>query len=338
MAARVVFALSFWAAVSKASGEAGDSVALAQWTYRVSPATLEAGARGPSGAQPVLPRSERIQDIWDVLRLMPEALNATKNLQKRHERPVDDDEDFNLQEMMKFLNDVTEAVRSTAFRGNITQLFKSMVANSKDYLHKGMAAMDKFAFSSRTVQDKEMPALAIWLLNNMTNNSISFGEANREAFKVAAAAIPKDMLQLINKTACPIGDLLSQPLLPTNVTATQVCSLADARACNTSGALVTLHKAIAFMNTTKAMLPMMDDFLNQTRPEVADRIHNLVVNFVNSASDIITDGTVLWNNVLSETKPVLKARLGCQFSAGAAPRLGLGLAALAALLAAWLEL
>lgn len=335
----------WWAAASSASNEVGDGLALAQRSYRVSPGVLEAGLSAPAGAQTAPPKAKHIQNAWDILRLLPKALNATTrpNLVRNKDVPddaedvEDDDEDnWNLQEMMGFLNNLTTAVRSPVFMNNMTLLFKTMMASSKDYMHKGMAAVDKFAFASRTAQDKEMPALVFWLLNNMTNSTIAFGNANMKAMNIAAAAIPTDMLELIEKTATPIQDLLNQPILSmANATATGVCEVANARFQNTSGALVTLHKAANLINNSKMMLPMMDAFLNSTRPQVAERIHNLVVNFLDTSGDITSDGIALWENVVSEAKPVLKARLGCRFTtAGAAPRLSLGLAALAALLAA----
>eukprot|EP00413_Alexandrium_margalefii_P046900 CAMPEP_0204596772 /NCGR_PEP_ID=MMETSP0661-20131031/53429_1 /ASSEMBLY_ACC=CAM_ASM_000606 /TAXON_ID=109239 /ORGANISM="Alexandrium margalefi, Strain AMGDE01CS-322" /LENGTH=343 /DNA_ID=CAMNT_0051607415 /DNA_START=63 /DNA_END=1094 /DNA_ORIENTATION=+ len=328
---------------AQAGSEASDSFVLAQWSYRVSSAALEAG---PSGSAPLalsedqqqaVPTAAPADDFWDIVRLLPDALSEAMNatdMKAKSARP-DSEGASGMQDMMKLLKALCESVRSDAFMGNITQLYKTLAAESKDYLHKSVGAVQKYSFWSRTAKDKEMPALTMWLLSNITNNSQIFRENSAKALDSVSAIIPPEMSKMLDNSNKKSEDEAES--FASNASEAEACSLADKKLGEASIMLTAEQKGQKMLNGTQKMLPMLHDYLKQTKPDVAARLEFVLTRFIDSSYSIGSDMISFLETLLSETKPVLKARMNCHLSSGA-PRLGLGLVALVAVLAAWLEL
>jgi len=189
-----------------------------------------------------------------------------------------------------------------------------------------------------------MPGLTVWLFNNFTNTTLEMFKSMERAVIATNKSMPKKISEMLDTTGSAnpehkeeLASGTSFRLMPENSTREQVCHMAEIRLLDLEFLAEQDRKAVKFINGTQKMLPMMKDYMSKTRPEVAPRVEYLLAMYFDSNYDMMVEQAEFLESLTEQTKPVLKARLGCKTSSGAPRAASLGFLSLALLLATWLS-
>mmetsp|Transcript_30186 Transcript_30186/g.86474 ORF Transcript_30186/g.86474 Transcript_30186/m.86474 type:complete len:339 (-) Transcript_30186:82-1098(-) len=328
--------LGIYSVLASADREASDSFVLAQWSYRVSPAVLESGPSGgdvaPLAISTAAPQAAKTDGFQDILRSLDEITSSTS----KNTKSVNPD----MTATMRFFQALCESVKSDAFMGSMTHLYHSWVADTKDYSRTVRAAIEKYAFLSRTAKDKEMPALTAQLFNNATNLTKEVNSLMHKALDATLEAIPQTVRESLDGSIG--GDSAQDPallaLLPSNLTQSELCAQAEAKLTHVRELSELGAQGLKGVNATEKMLPMLRDYLEKNKPDIAGRLMYLMEDHVDSIYAVGAENLEVQEVMLSELRPILKARMGCELTMGSSgARRGLGLLALLAAAVAWLE-
>eukprot|EP00408_Alexandrium_pacificum_P007168 CAMPEP_0171225416 /NCGR_PEP_ID=MMETSP0790-20130122/36796_1 /TAXON_ID=2925 /ORGANISM="Alexandrium catenella, Strain OF101" /LENGTH=339 /DNA_ID=CAMNT_0011691449 /DNA_START=47 /DNA_END=1066 /DNA_ORIENTATION=+ len=338
--ARLLELLSILAVAAAVNLKADDSVALTQWNHRVSAALLESGAPEETEHHEVhMPDSKN--SALDILRDLPGAMEKAFNTTDKLAKSSGPGGGGDLGDMMKMLTALFDAVRSDTFMGNITWVMGTVRNSTKDAIKKGAAALEHFTFVSRTAKDKEMLGLVVWLFNNFTNTSLGLQKTIGEALNATKGAFPDSLNKMLSgfDNSNAQDDLPSLLIpMPENTSKSSVCHMSTIRLTDLGKVEDGQRQATKHLNGTKKMLPMLKDYMDKMRPEVAPRVVYLLTLILDTMSSVSTLQADFVGKMVDDSSPVLKARLGCQLSFSGSSRAGLGLLAVAALLLAWFEL
>mmetsp|Transcript_26117 Transcript_26117/g.74880 ORF Transcript_26117/g.74880 Transcript_26117/m.74880 type:complete len:339 (+) Transcript_26117:87-1103(+) len=327
--------LGIHAVVASADREASDTLVLAQRSYHVTPAVIEPGPSGGDVALLALstaaPEAAQIDGPEDFLRSLGELINSTSKGSKTARQP-------DLTAFMKFFQAMTEAVRSDAFMGNMTRMYHTWLTDTKAYGHKVLAAVKEYTVLSRTAEDEEMSSLTALAFNNVTNLTLELNSLMHKALDVAGDAIPavmQETMETVIDGGFEEGNTVVLKLMPSNLNQSELCVQADRRLVGVRKSADETSQLLGFMNSSMKMMPMLRDYLQTSKPDVAARMMYLTEDYLDSLYAIYADDLDTFELVLSDVKPVVKERLGCELT-GAGARRGLGLLALLLAAAAWL--
>mmetsp|Transcript_13129 Transcript_13129/g.30807 ORF Transcript_13129/g.30807 Transcript_13129/m.30807 type:complete len:353 (+) Transcript_13129:66-1124(+) len=243
--------------------------------------------------------------------------------------------------MTKAISAMFEAVRSNDFMGNMTWLMKFTRMTCREFTDQGLIDLRSFLHRAEEKSDDELMLLLASYLNNGTYRALLLLDTLMGAYNSTKPAMPVELQEMLEPMLQSMSQNLrgggkSEHILPVDATEREICKEAVGRFHNISGFKQEGAKMKGLVNSSKAMLPMLEEYLDgMGRSDVKARIMYLLNLNLDSMYDVANSMLELNTAILRKAPAALNPRIPCQLpTESSSTRPGLSFGLLVALIAA----